>query len=199
MKKLLPIWLGVSFIIFVSVVFVNLYMQDPPTPDAPIPVVTINDSVVRVVSHTKVGVLSGYGFVVAHGEGTVILTSRMLFNGDGPVLVNGIEARVLLQDDVSGLVALSNERNLPGATLEDTPEGGISIYAETVTLVTRGKTINDAWFFLKDIPADKITGAPLIVDETLVGLVVGRSQTNDNVAIGASIGALRDFVNEVVQ
>ncbi len=189
---------GFSTTVLVVALISNAIRPTPPTPDAPIPVVTLNDSIVRVVCHTRVGVLSGYGIVVTHAGEEFVLTSRMLFNGNGPVLVNGVEARVLLQDDVCELVALGIDTNLPGVSLEDAPEGELSVYGETITKVTKGRAINPAWFFLKDIPADKITGAPLIVDETVVGLVIGRSQTNDDVAIGVTSEAMLDFADGVV-
>jgi hypothetical protein len=178
----------------------------PPLVDV-LPDISVGDFIVRVVNYTDEKVLEGFGVVVAYGDKSFVLTSRTIFsNGKGCVLVNGLPAGVVIEDEVWELVALRvYEGDLPALELDATesPEGGLDIvtddrYPATVLRDVRSKksyrNAPSHWMILTGAPLPS-AGAPIFTGDTLSGLVIGRGTTNP----GETIAAKKDIILKLLE
>jgi hypothetical protein len=177
---------------------------NPPAPpsEPPPPISYIDVSIVDIASLTPNHTLRGSGIVVRRSGRAFVVTSKSLFAyGVGAITINDKPASVLLHDHIWGLTALYIYDDVPLppdiAIAENLPAGS------EVTLGNQTATIDEYlrrqrhWMVVSP-PPEPCIGKPLIQDEEVVGLILGRNRIDETTVIAVDATQLDAFITKVV-
>ena len=190
--------------------------KDSPRSDQPSPVpITIKtkpvDCLVAVKHHTVGKSYSGSGIIVTRKGMTFVLTSAMIFPKEvGNIVVTKRDGRtwvasLIAHDKVRGLAAL----RIYEADKEPSVElsalnllTGVEVlvrneYGKHEMKVARYLHKEYRWLILNGRLPDNCCGAPVVMDDDVVGIIVGINQSNEEQAIAVSMSAIRGFADNI--
>jgi hypothetical protein len=178
---------------------------EPPLPDRSL--LTPTNCAIGVVNHLPGHTMNGYGIPIRHEGKTIVLTSQMILTrGVGAMVVrlNGKEypASVLKDNKNWGLAALAvyTDDRLPAVKLL---EQYLPIGAEALVPLDEPHRVRvkryTKWMILSGGIPRNSCGAPVLVDDELVGLVIGVNRKNMREAVAADARTLLEFAGEAIQ
>ena len=178
---------------------------DPPAPPSePPPAISYVDvSIVDVASLTPNHTLRGSGIVIRRSGRAFVVTSKSLFAyGVGAITINDKPASVLLHDDIWGLTALYIYDDVPLppdiAIAENLPAGSeVTLGSDQTATIDEYLRRRRNWMVVSP-PPEPCIGKPLIQDEEVVGLILGRNRIDETTVIAVDATQLDAFINRVV-